>query len=164
MAAQLKAIRRAVADRLRGRTMAGERVSTNRPDQVWKLATPAIVIHTQDDESDLDQTGPPEYTRRARVLIELLLEDARSGFPPDDQLDDFAEEVEQLLYVDPRLGGAAREGRQLSWAMRVADGGEVLVGGGTLTWEFMYYTEAREGDPGAIADLLAAHTYYNATP
>jgi len=52
----------------------------------------------------------------------------------------------------PRLGGEAREGRQVSWTLQVANGGEVLVGGGTLTWEFIYYTAALEGDPGQVSD------------
>jgi hypothetical protein len=167
MGAILKSIRGAIRDRLYDRTAAGTKVFTNRADKVWQESIPSIVIYTRSETVERDQAAPPEYKRTARVVIELLLQD-RSGFPLDDDTDDLAEEVEALLFADPtlraELGDVVSDGRQVGYEVSLADGGEVLIAGARITWEFVYFQAADVGSLAELAPWKEARSTYSTQP
>jgi hypothetical protein len=170
MGSKLKQIRAAIRNCLIDRTAAESRVSTNRADQVWREGLPAIVIYTRSQTDERDQQAPPSYKRTAKVVIDLLLQEA-SGLPLDDQADDLAEEVESLLFFDPSLGLKNPDGswllndaQQVSSDMVTQDGGETLIAGLRITWEFQYFQDATPGDPGDLAPFKQAHTDFSLDP
>lgn len=170
MGAKLKAIRAAIKAQLVDRTAAGPRVSTNRADQVWREGLPAIVIYTRSQKDERDQQTPPSYTRTPQVIVDLLLEDG-NGLPLDDVADDLTEEVEQLLFFNPTLGLKNEDGspllndaQQISSEMITEAGGETLIAGVRLTWEYEYFQDATPGDPGDLAPFKVAHTDFSLDP
>lgn len=151
MGSIMKAIRGAIKARLMDSTSAGNRVSTNRADKIWKLGLPSIVIYTRSETVEQTQLSPVEYTRVASVQIDILMEEG-AGVVLDDDADDLADEVEQLLFRDPRLvGELGRDflnlGRQVGYDLIIAADGDKLISGARVTWEFTYFQAAPEGDP-----------------
>lgn len=158
MSAKLKAIRAEIQARLVDKTAAGARVSTNRPDTVWQNGLPAIVIYTEQDVAEEDEQGAHEsYWRTATIVVHLLNTD-ENGMPCDDELDDLAEEVEQILFSDMRLGGLCRSFMLKGWDMTVRNGAEYLVGGGRSLWEALYHQETVQGDSAQLAPFKKADT------
>jgi hypothetical protein len=167
MGAALKAIRAGIKARLLNKTAAGARVSTNRADRVWQDGLPAIVIYTKTEQVEQDQQAPPTYKRTARISLDILLQDG-SGMPLDDDADDLAEVVEQLMFLDPRLVAECPElvnaGHQVGYDILVQDGGDQLICGARITWEFVYFQDANVGDLAELAPWKTARTTYNLGP
>ncbi len=165
MSAKLKQIRAAIADRLRNRIPAvGDAVSTNRADEVWDRHLPAIVVYTKSETLERVEQAPPSYDCTARVVVEVLASDV-DGSPMDDQLDDVCQAVRDLLFLDPRLSvelpDMVRDAKLVSVDSTVEDGGERLIAGARMTWEYVYVDEAPEGDPADLWPLKTVHTDYS---
>lgn len=164
MARLVKAIRAAIRDRIQsGRTAAGERVSTNRGSKVWSDGLPAIVIHTLSEEFTEDD-NLPTYRRKPQVVIDLLLQEL-SGLPLDDDCDDLQEEVERLMFRDPRLSkelglGVIKFARPVRWDTIVQEGSENLIAGARWTWEYEFFQEEPEGDMGELVPLKEINTSF----
>lgn len=167
MGAALKAIRAGIKARLLDNTAAGARVSTNRADKVWQESLPAIVIYTRSETVELDDAAPPSYKRTAEVVIDLLLEDS-SGLPLDDDADDLAEVVEQLMFMDPTLraecGELVNSAYQSGYEIVVQDGGANLIAGVRVSWKFIYYQDTVPLKPGELAPWKRANTAWALDP
>lgn len=156
MANAILSIRSAIVERLRGRTSAGDTVSTNRADRVWASNLPAIVVYTLSERYERIEQETASYDCTLSVSIDVLAQDD-DGLPMDDVIDSLAVEVRDLLAADPRfqaeLGALVTDARIVSYDVTVEAGGERLIAGGRLVFEFVYHYEPVEGDPGQLAPL-----------
>jgi len=166
MAALLQSIRAGIAQRLRGRTLAQERVFTNRSGAVWTSGLPALLVYTKSETCERETTT--SYKRTARVAIEMVVASGGQENLLDDQADELAEEVELLMFADPELRGECgplvHEARLVSYDLALEDGGERLYAGARLTWEFVYFQDIIVGDLAALVPWKTARTAYSLDP
>lgn len=90
-------IRNAIAARLTGGTIAGDRVFAGRPAPIEEGELPAIVIHTREQEEVVDYPTSgwnASLVRKCFVTIDCILQ---SFDDIDDELDEYASQVEALL-------------------------------------------------------------------
>lgn len=103
--AKRKAIRNAVRDALKGRTVAGQTVLTSRYAAIFSETFPLILIYWPEEIIDSPHVNfPRTYERKLTLMI--------SGIAPatadiDDVLDDFSDAIEAVLGADPTFGGLA---------------------------------------------------------
>lgn len=172
-----KAIRKHVADLLRGHTIAGDRVTTNRSDRPWAKEVPALVVFTRREEDRLFNQSPRRLEREARVAVALFVETTDpGGFPIDDQIDDLAQQVEDQLNrnialpkLQPTLDAAGiginptKSGLE-SVDMEDGADGQKLYGSAVLTYLFTYYTTAHDEDGLESAPFLLAGIEWDYPP
>lgn len=165
MAALLQQIRAAIAERLRGHTDAGARVFTNRSTDLWDNSLPAILVYTKTERVERETTAT--LKRVATVVVEVVVT-AAEGEPLDDRADEVAEQVEARLWLDPELraelGQLVNDARPVAYDLIVEAGGDELVAGARLTWEFTYYQDLVLGDPAALTPWKSARTAYSLDP
>lgn len=163
------AIRAAVQALLLNNTIAQDRVYTNRPNPITQQASaragrtefPAILIYTTSESSTISNVAPREYQRTVEIIVECGKE-ISAATELDEQLDDFAREVENLLLVDDTLGGTAADLRMTGQSMGIVDQGQKVLGVVAITLEADYY-EFFPGEnlPAAPGDLVTVHTEYD---
>jgi hypothetical protein len=99
-----KQIRYAFKDLLTGLTGIGQNVFTNRVDPIETGEIPALTIQIDDDQADEVTNyvgGGGSFNRVIPVTVSIY----QVGDTVDDDLDDFAELVEQAVSGDTTLGG-----------------------------------------------------------
>jgi hypothetical protein len=149
-------IRNAVTALLMGSTSAGVRVFPTRKTDHLASELPVISIYTRDEDSELNGNAPRELERSTRLLIECMVQEDENV---DDAMDDFAEEVEDIMDADYTLGGLCFESQLVSTDMdSVKDSGRA-VGILELTYQIEYRTDAFV----AVTGTDAATDYTNTT-
>lgn len=145
-----KYLRKEVAARLLGKTIAGARVTTNRGNAVWEEEVPALAIYCRREDVEKLNTSPVRYRRACLIAVELYVGEA-AGKDISDQVDDLCEQVEQLLLPAMHLPGTPEEleldatdtGLQ-SVEIDVDAQGEALLGAARLTFLWVYYQNVDE--------------------
>lgn len=149
-------LRAAIRDRLMGATSVGLAVSTNRADHVWSSTLPCIVVYTRSERLERVEDLPPSYDCTVSVGIDVLAA-GEDNLPMDDQIDRIAGEVRAVMARDARfnreLPGVIVDARLASYEVTVEAGGELLVAGGRLAFEFLYREDPPDGDPGDLRPL-----------
>ncbi len=152
MSLRRKAIRQAVVARLTGRTIAQDRVASNRGNQVWEEEVPALVVYTRREDLEKHNQSPIKYRRELRLAVELYVEETK-GLDIDDQIDDLCEQVEQLLLPAMMLPGTpddleldATDSMLESVEIDVDADGVKLLGAARMTFLWVYYQEIDELD------------------
>lgn len=147
-----KAIRREVVARLSGRTIALDRVTSNRGNAVWEEEVPALVIYTRREDLEKQNVAPIRYRRELRLAVELYVEEVK-GKAIDDQIDDLCEQVEQLLLPAMMLPGTpddleldATDSLLESVEIDVDADGVALLGAARMTFLWVYYQNIDELD------------------
>lgn len=182
MSLERKLIRFEVARILMGRTFAGDNVSTNRATRVHQGQLPALVVYTLEDLADAEpyEDAPRTYLRRAKVVVEGIVEETTEGGLNDDEADDLADQVEQLLLPrmlldritegeDSALAIQVRETRYEGCTFLSIDGGRTALAGFACVWSFAYVQcvdeLTGEGRRGRLeAFRTAGVTYEHAPP
>lgn len=156
MSQAIARIRSAIKSRLLGATSVQDAVSTNRADRVWASTLPAIVIYTRSERLERVEDLPPSYDCTVVVGIDVLAA-GEDNLPMDDQIDQIAGEVRAVMARDARfgaeLGDLIVDARLTTYEVSVEAGGEYLIAGGRLAYEFVYREELLDGDPGALMPL-----------
>lgn len=171
MTLERKRIRHEFRDDLLGKTIAEDRWSTNRSSMIWESECPAGGIYTRSESVEQVSDTPRLYNRRLRVAIELYGKDALSD-PFDDQLDDFAAQVEQVAHQTlARIATDAPElgiNPSLSGLTEVECGfsedGLLPLGGVRLTFDLVYGYEPPEGDPAKLDTWATAGIAWDFPP
>lgn len=167
MSSTRKAIRAAVAAAATDKTRAASRVFSNRTDPVMDKATdldngheefPLLLIYSSDETSEVFDESPRRYRRRLELKVEGT---TNVGDASDDELDDFAEEIENAVLVDDTLGGLANDVKLTGTKMVLADSGRKVIGGVTLTFEVEYFTNAPDPVALDLDDLDTVETQYS---
>lgn len=136
---QRKQIRAAIRERLLGNTKADQKVFANRFTSLWDVELPLIAIYTMDEPSSIYAEAPREIERKLRVAIEIVGED-REDQAIDDQLDDIAQQVEDILSLDHTLCDLCRDVVLTNTEFMADPNADKLVASLRLTFEVTYYT------------------------
>lgn len=174
MSSGRKAIRAHVVGLLMGETSAETRVFSNRAASLDARAElPAIVVWADREEATKLQEAPLVWRRKLEVRVEVI---ARAiGHPAvaptggstvslADVLDDLCEEVEQILFKQPRFWGLNDLGspgfiQELEFRgveIEIREDGVSQLGAAALTWDVSYDVE--EGpDPSELPNLAKVH-------
>lgn len=164
-----KQIRANIKAALLNQTRAQDRVYANRPEVLSDeqlFGVPAIVIETPSERSVEEAEAPKTLKRTAAVNVHLLLTGAGELNDPtiaaiDDDLEDFAQEVESKLFAltEAQVGG---ELRYTGDSLNVDEKGRLPAGGMSLNFEVDYYQEIPETAPApGITELDKVHVDYN---
>lgn len=168
-----KAIRKAIAQALFRRTAAQERVYTNRPDAGWNVTQPTIFIRSTREQVEVKSASPRMYDRTLTIEIGCIVAeaDAVKG-PVDDQADDLAQQVEDLLLHDPALDqlpmlakivrSPSQSGlRSAELDMEI---GERVLAGWAITLEVRYVTTHLPPSQRTLSPLEAFNVDWDLAP
>lgn len=156
MAHPRKTIRDALAALLLSKTDAGTRVYSNRsrPQNINKL--PAIGIYNVGDSAELFDESPRRYRRRFSIAIDCYIK-FTEGEEIDDALDDFADQVERVIFGDTTVSDTVAD-------IRLSETSDVMVSTQreqtamlTITWTATLYQDAPEIEAGDLDDMSSTH-------
>lgn len=161
MSTTRKAIRQALQSLLAAAgTKAAGRVYSGRADRLQDVQLPAINIWTRSETGDFKGI---EYQMEVTAFVELHIHTTATGAAWDDEVDDFAEEVNAALLKNPTLispapapdtlhgDGAAARGEYQRTDIEVDEQGERLEGAARITWSYWYHVNAEEEIPAALS-------------
>jgi hypothetical protein len=132
---------------------------------VWAKTNPSGCIYTlTETPREAADHVPRSYLRPLRVAVELYGKEAELGEPFDDQLDDFAEQVEQVVenwlasshLTAPELGINPSLSHLVSVEIGFHDEGREPLGAARLVWEITYGKQVAEGDPADLDTFATA--------
>lgn len=101
---QRQAIRDAVIALLRGQTSVGDSVHKNVVIPKWRNRLPRIIVYTTDESVEEFTRAPRSLKRSLSLVIEIHVTSTDND-TLQDTLDNIAEEVENIMYVDHTLTG-----------------------------------------------------------
>jgi hypothetical protein len=151
MTAERKAIRLHVANLLKDKTAAGEKVFASRAFPVWDQELPVVLVYTNAEQSEILNEAPREYRRTVRLVVEAL---AKADQGVDDILDDMAEAIEQAMALDDTLAGKATDCRVSQVDLEVVDGGEKAIAALRLSYDVQYVKLAPVEQPEPIVSAF----------
>lgn len=134
MAHPRKILRAYVASILNGNTPAGANVFPGRTDPIWSTF-PSIFIYSREETSQEFAVGTTQLMRKLRLLVEGRVKQTTNI---DDDLDDLAEAIEEILKADSLLGGSAIDCSLVETKIEVAPDGDVVIGGIQLNYDITY--------------------------
>lgn len=126
-------------------TLAEDRVYKSKYIPHERDSFPNINIYTPSETCELINQAPPIYKRNCILNLELVDKLGHSGEDLVNVLDTIAEEVEQLILIEPFLGieGVRPDSAELaSTTLVVSSKADVLLGVLTLEFNILYYTQA----------------------
>ena len=101
-------IRNAVKALLLNRTDAGDRISTNRSEQIWRAEIPCIVIYSRRGSFERISAAQQMFKRVAMIDVELVVEQESDSdgnpLPVDDSAEALKQDVLNILLQDHILG------------------------------------------------------------
>jgi hypothetical protein len=128
-------IRNACVAKLTGATAAGDRVVSNRAARFFGMAFPYISIFALNEESGQnDMTGTDEL-RTLNLAIDLYVS-VTEGI--EDEIDDLAKAVEDLMDADDALGGHAINCELKGTETDLSMAGDQPFGLARLTYQVTY--------------------------
>lgn len=139
-------------------TVAGPRVFAGRPAPLEEGELPAIVIHTREAEDV--ETYPASgwngfVRRRCTAMVECYLQ---SYDDIDEELDDFADQVERMIESWEIPGFEAAEIQLRSTTSEVDWDGSLSTGAAKLRYDVIYRTPYRDcSNPYVDADAAAGN-------
>ncbi len=141
MSHQRTTIRNALLAILKGTTptwatAASDNVYTNRVHNLNNTKLPAILINDGSETASPRDLRSALYIRKLTMKIEIKVE-ATSGY--DEDLDDIAKQIEDLISSDRTLSGTASTCQYIGMEPSF-DAGEKVIGILTLTYEIQYIT------------------------
>ena len=104
MANNRKNIRSALSTLLLGNTSAGNNVFSNRITPVWNNELPVILIYSEEEDAVPRDLRVSSYQRILNLTIECK---AEANASLDDDLDDLASEIEDILSSNPSISGTS---------------------------------------------------------
>lgn len=163
-----RALRQSAKAALLGKTRAGSRIDSGRPNPLSQAPSPdggvdelpSIILYTRSTRSEVFDESPRRYRHEVELTAECVME-IGAGQQIDDELDAFEQEALAALLLDDTLLGTVDDLR-LSRATSTIDGdGNKLLGAVILTFEATLYTYAPIEGTQMLADLRAVHTEYS---
>lgn len=135
MANSRKAIRDALVTMLSGETEAGTNVYANRETGLWQSELPAILVYTEQESAEPRDLSSRKYIRTLQLRVELK---AEANSTVDDDLDDLAEEVEDIIDADQSITGTVLSTVLTNTELSVDADGEKEIGVCILNFECKY--------------------------
>lgn len=125
------------------KTIAGDRVFGSRAKGLRRSQMPAILVYTKSESSALFNESPREFQRDLTVAVDLVME-GESEDALDDQLDDWAEQVERAIFLEETFGGVCSDTLLGETEMDVDTEGEKPVGAVRMSLTMPYYSRLPE--------------------
>lgn len=140
MAHPRKTIRNKVVSILMDATNAGENVFSSRVRAISPDNLPALNVQTYEESAQKFNETRREYRRTLKLGIGIL---ARAQDDLDDQLDDIAEQIEQLILDDETLDNTVEDTLITGTDMRI-ELGDNSIGGMIIEFDVIYHTEHQQ--------------------
>ena len=131
-----QAIRETLCARLKNKTIAADRVFTQRQTPLFESELPCLLIYTEAENVERFLQSPRELKRKLSVILEGIVQ-ARDNI--DDTLDHFAAQIEKILHRNPTLDDHVSDSQLTQTTIHVNAQGNQLTGSIVLTYEFIYY-------------------------
>lgn len=164
-----KLLRQAAVNALVGKTRAGAKVFSNRPNPLQQAPSalpggakelPAIIVYTRSTRSEVFDESPRRYKHETELTVEAALE-VTAGTEIDDDLDEFEQEVLDALLVDDTLGGTVDDLQLTGSTNTIGGDGAKLLAAVIITFEARHFTYAPAEDTQSLDDLDHVHTEYS---
>ena len=135
-------IRNAVTTLLKGNTTAGNNVYEARVYPLNDPKLPALLVYTkQETVGEQSMSRPRTQQRELFVTVEAYVK-ARGNV--DEDTDNLAMEIEQLIAADPTLGGLVKDTALDTTETQFSDDGEKPVAVAILTFSVLYTVKEHE--------------------
>lgn len=135
-------IRNAVTTLLKGNTTAGNNVYEARVYPLNDPKLPALLIYTkQETVGEQSMSRPRTQQRELFVTVEAYVK-ARGNV--DEDTDNLAMEIEQMIAADPTLGGLVKDTALDTTETQFSDDGEKPVAVAILTFSVLYTVKEHE--------------------
>lgn len=128
-------IREALVKRLKGKTIAEDRVASSYSIPPWVEELPVILIYAQSETLEERNQAPREMRRNLFISIECVSDGDNSG-DLENRLDTLAEQVEQLIAKDDTLDCTVDDIILTSVEFQYEDGGETQTPVGSVRLAF----------------------------
>lgn len=155
-----KAIRQAVVAILVGNTVAGSNVWASRKVHFLQSELPGIAVYTLDTDSEVRDESPRSYKCTTTLVVELRLQSGTTIDAVDDPMDDFCEQVENLLNYDRYLLDGVDSFTSTGTVIELDPSGDRVTALAAMSYEVVYNQCATEVPPDAVP-FEAAHATYN---
>ncbi len=116
-------------------TDAGANVYANRVAPLWQSELPAILIYVRNETAVRRALNSRQSLRNLNLVIEAY---AEANDAVDDQLDDLATQIENIISANPSLTATALGAVLTETEITLDDSGEKLLGKLTLNFEVQY--------------------------
>ncbi len=148
--------------RLKGATLALDRVFPNRAKPLRSVTLPAIMVYTSEEQRTAEVSEAPRILQRTTRLAVQVVVDAGAEAELEGTLDALALQIENAISSDPTLGGACAD---LVYAETSSDVGEES-GRAVLAAqiEFDVVHETEENPVAALAEWRTARTVFDVKP
>jgi hypothetical protein len=139
MSEQRKLIRHEVVAILTGQIAAvGARVFASRKAVLFHDELPCIAVYTDgENPPTLISDGPREYGRTCRLKIEIVA-DGANEISVEDQLDDIAHQVEQILFRNDTLNSKCTRSQLGEVTNGYSVDGEKVIGACSIAFDVSY--------------------------
>ena len=122
---------------LTGSTTAEDRVYSNRMQNMSEPELPAILIYTKEESAEREGTGRPAKQRRElSVAIELYVSSSTSNL--DDEIDNLASEIEQILGTNYTLNNNCIDVKYSGINISVSNAGEKPIAVAEMDYTITY--------------------------
>jgi hypothetical protein len=118
---------------------------------------PAGVVWARREVARETGSAPLEYEVEVTVTFELFMAAAATDTALDDQVDDFCQQIKDVLYPIPTLGGKADKARYQSTDYDQDPDGEKIEGAAIMAWSYWYHEDAIEASDADLDALSAIH-------
>jgi hypothetical protein len=144
-----KVIRKKVAEILKGKTDAGDRVFPNSAVPSWVEELPVILVYPRAEPASKYSQAPRELERELAIEVEIVakgpLTDEDGNEPIgqkslEDILDDIAEQVECEMSRDETLGSTVDDSILTNTEFEFDGAGSEPIGSARLTFSATYFT------------------------
>lgn len=165
---ELKLIRQAAKAALVGKTRAGDRVQSSRPNPLSQRPSamggreelPAIIIYTPSTRSEIFDESPRRYKHVSEMRVECALEVTPDG-DIDDMLDDFEQEALEALLLDDTLDGMVDDLALTGSTNTISGEGAKLLAAVIIGFDVTFYTYAPVEGTQDLDDLAEVRTEYS---
>ncbi len=130
-------IKKFFSDILGGNTLAGTNVFVHRPNNIWEMKNPFIVLTIPKEVSSRYSVSPIILERKAYVTIECVIQ----GRNFNNNLDLFGSQIESLVVEKQAILGLANELILRESEQEESPDGDRPAGSLTLVYEVTYYTQ-----------------------
>jgi hypothetical protein len=135
-------IRNAVTALLKGNTTAGNNVYEARVYPINDPKLPALLVYTkQETVGEQSMSRPRTQQRELFVTVEAYVK-ARGNV--DEAADTLAMEIEQLIAIDPTLGGLVKDTALDTTETQFSDEGEKPIAVAILAFSVLYTVKEHE--------------------
>jgi len=140
-------IRKAVIDILKGKTLAGDRVFSNRSIPATEENLPIVHVFTLSEDIDEYSQAPRALARALSLVVEVIARGTKDA-PLEDCLDEISMQIEQTLSLDDTLNRTCDDCILSSVSFETVDDGALPIGSCRLTFTVKYVTDM----PNSVED------------